>query len=587
MKGLLCVAIMLFISNFAWTQKVNIPTTKPSVIGINSAVPKQLPIFKLLKPIVNEGTVQQIAQSTFGKVGKIFFVNNKYVTEIDNQVVEIDLNGNIWAADRNQLWNPKLDFILPADAVALNTSSNYLNAQGLLKKQTGVTTRFSHFGSTQAVILERRTGKRTNKKLDTQVIYNSYVDANPAYAAPELPIVDGSGEMTVTFGNNNRIIGFNSSLLNITGISQVGSLIPPEEIENQFIKSNAKFPVSDVKLTLGYAAMSRDGARDFLYPVYRISSNITVNGIKTPQRLVTLPATAFSMLNNVVPKINYRDSKTLPRPGSLLKEGLNEVGSKINFKSPLLYDYVPIKPTSPPNASDLDAFECATSWVADGIPLSGTNATGFTNGLARRGWAVNFNWGAENCWESDWRKDANNWVDATDFVFYSGHASPSDWVFKAPDDGSIHASEINASANLWGKGDLEWVVIAACGPLQDNIIARGGGSVLDRWQWAFNGLHQFLGYAAVTGDTDREGGLLAQYCWEGHTIIDAWFRTAREIQPSRNDEEAPNGPIIWSGVMYGYSSEASDPLFDHIWGRGSVAADTPFPEFLVALFTTT
>jgi hypothetical protein len=252
----------------------------------------------------------------------------------------------------------------------------------------------------------------------------------------------------------------------------------------------------------------------------------------------------------------------------------------------LLYNFIP--PPSP-NTPAPNPFECATSWIGSNPPLpaSGANAAGFVNRLSSKGWTVNFNWGEGDCWESDWRRDANNWADAADFVFYSGHANPFGWVFNAPDDGFLMSSEINPSTNLWGKNDLEWMVIAACGPLHDNAIVSGGGDVLDRWQWAFNGLHQLLGYAAVTFDTDREGNSLAQYCWEGHTIIDAWLRTAREVQPSTNREEAPNGPRIWVGVMYGYSSEATNPHFDHIWGRGSVAMDTPYPEFLVAIWTTT
>lgn len=582
MKGLAFIAILVSIVNFAWAQKVNIPTNTPPVISSPTNIPKQLPIFKLSRPLVNESTVQQIAQNTFGKVGKIAFVNNKYVTETDNQLVEVDLNGNVWAADRNQLWNPQLDVILPADAVALNSSVGYLNAQGLLKKQANITTRFSHYGGTQAAILEKKTGKRVNKKLDTQVIYNSYVDANPTYAAPELPIVDGMGEITVTFGNNNRIIGFNSSLCSITGVAQVGTIISQADVENQFIKSNSKLAISDVKSFLGYAAISSNGSRDFLYPVYVIGSNILVNGVKVPQRLVTVPATSFSLLNYVTPKLSYRDGKTLPTRISTLKEGLEEAGNKINFKSPLNYNFNQ-------NTSLSHSFECATSWIGASQNLGGSaaNATGFVNRLSGNGWAVNFNWGEENCWESDWRRDAGTWVDAADFVFYTGHAAPDGWAFNAPDDGWMHNSEVNASTMLWGKNDLEWMVIAACGPLQDNLIVPNGGDAFGRWQGAFKGLHQLLGYGAATFDNEREGNLLAQYCLEGHTIIDAWLRTAREVQPSTNPYSAPMGPKIWVGAMYGYSSSETNPLLDHIWGRGSVAPDSPNSEFLVIIWTPT
>jgi hypothetical protein len=43
-------------------------------------------------------------------------------------------------------------------------------------------------------------------------------------------------------------------------------------------------------------------------------------------------------------------------------------------------------------------------------------------------------------------------------------------------------------------------------------------------------MHVMLGYATVTADTAEEGHRLAQYAQEDNTIIQSWFRTAKESQ---------------------------------------------------------
>jgi len=74
--------------------------------------------------------------------------------------------------------------------------------------------------------------------------------------------------------------------------------------------------------------------------------------------------------------------------------------------------------------------------------------------------------------------------------------------------------------------------VAACGSLEDDVISTGGADVFDRWDSAFDGLHLLLGYGSVTNDNEEEGKRVIQYARQGSTLIDVWFRTGREIQPS-------------------------------------------------------
>lgn len=248
-------------------------------------------------------------------------------------------------------------------------------------------------------------------------------------------------------------------------------------------------------------------------------------------------------------------------------------------------------------ARALNPSEAGTSWVKQidqSTPLNGSpaNAQGFVDGLSADGWSVTFNWGDLNAWESDWHSDDDTWVDAADFVFYTGHANQNGWVLCTP--GKKQSVLLTATAvggapsspgDLYGQNDLEWFAIAACGPLQDDVISPGGGDVLSRWDGAFDGLHTMLGYGAITFDNTDEGRKLARYTRDGMSVIDAWFRTAKEVQPATNGRAAPDGPDIWVGAMW-VTKAGADPSGDHIWGHGSVSADPSAPSQLVCMWTT-
>ena len=123
-------------------------------------------------------------------------------------------------------------------------------------------------------------------------------------------------------------------------------------------------------------------------------------------------------------------------------------------------------------------------------------------------------------------------------MFYTGHASGNGWV-TAPRgsdptfvDHSIVGRSPENPGDLWGQLDLEWLVIAACGPYQDDGFVTGGGNAFDRWRGVFDGLHVFLGYGSVSSDTADEGTRLVRYARRGATLVDSWFRTAKELQSS-------------------------------------------------------
>ena len=76
------------------------------------------------------------------------------------------------------------------------------------------------------------------------------------------------------------------------------------------------------------------------------------------------------------------------------------------------------------------------SWIGtmDGLNGSHGNAQGFVDEMRAEGWQRRFNWGNQAAWKSDW----------------------------------LHHSDIGATptspSDLWGQENLEWAVVAACGP---------------------------------------------------------------------------------------------------------------------------
>jgi hypothetical protein len=219
-----------------------------------------------------------------------------------------------------------------------------------------------------------------------------------------------------------------------------------------------------------------------------------------------------------------------------------------------------------------------TSWIglSQGLGGSAANAQGFVDGLAAAGWSIAFNWGDANAWESDWNSNSHIFADAVDFAFYTGHASPDGWVLNAPDDTFLSYTDVGSwpgdGNDRYGSGDLEWIVIAACGPHQSSHFVGSVGNAFDRWRGVFDGLHVFMGYGAITFDNSSEGSRVVELSRAGWPVIDAWFRTAWEIQPSDNGAAAPNGPTIFVTAMFAHNGDFATRN-DHIWGTGTTVPD--------------
>jgi len=213
-------------------------------------------------------------------------------------------------------------------------------------------------------------------------------------------------------------------------------------------------------------------------------------------------------------------------------------------------------------------LDVGTEWIGTSQGLTGSsgNAGGFVyrfllDRILGGNTTVRFNYGDFNAWERDFKDPAfggndQNWVDNADAVFYTGHANGSGWTFPGSvDDGFLHFTEAR-----YGNNDLEWIVVAACGPLQPGTLPNRWWQ---RWGPAFDGLHLLCGYETVTADNTVEGGKWADYMLRGWTVRQAWMQTGIDVQ----------GPSETVAVMGVFGPDGVSNYNDHYHGKGSVGSD--------------
>jgi len=541
----------------------------------------RLPIYRLARPKVDDYLAQELARRTLNVdefVTRETAGSRRIQVRSGSRVVEVHAgSGGVWAADEAQLWNVERKPRLPDREQAAKLAASLLADARLLPKlddKSPVELAVDSIGGSFAAMEDGENRTRTQQQLDVQV--NHAMRIRDVAAGATIPVVGGGGKLKVTLGDGGTPIGYSGTWRPIEGVAMEARVIPKPEADAAFEKRFARFEDLKYESYLAYYAAPARVTQEFLYPVYVYRASARIGKQIVPLRMITVPATTFGPPREIEPRQPRRSKKT--RPGSALL--VNPAVMKLDL------------PLARRGFLTVNPFECGTSWIGESGGLAGSknNAKGFIDGLASDGWNVSFNWGDGNAWESDWRRNDDDWVDAADFVFYTGHANRDGWVLSNPDDTFLHTNEVgltpSSTGDLWGRQDLEWMVIAACGPLQDDLI-MGGGNVFDRWRGVFDGMHLFLGYAGITFDNEEEGESIVDYATDGTPLIDAWFRTAQEIQPSTNGAAAPDGPDVYVGAMYAYNSGTTSPRNDHLWDHGSVAPDPESPDVRVCMWTQT
>jgi hypothetical protein len=525
-----------------------------------------LPIYRVSPATIDAASVEELGTSLeIRGTLELTPADDRFRLVRGGKVAEIyTASGGVWVADESRLWNPALKPELPDDEEARRIADQFLRPQlaRLLPPDNPASIRFANLASTRVARLNARTGTREDRQLDVQINYVATLSvAAQDGTVREFPIVGGGGEFNVVLGSRGSIIGYSGVWRPIEGVASESPTIPRLQADEQFRQLTSGLDLIEFDAEIAYYSAPAWVEQRLLYPVYVYRAVAQIERERVPLRIILLPATEFG------PKL---------RPQEFLPARTQRD--------------LPLRPSTPGEGEG--PREAGTSWIgfSGGLPGSEANAQGFVDRLQQDGWAINFNWGDANAWESDWRWNDDTWVDAADFVFYTGHASMDGWVLRDPDDNSLSFAEVGVEpenpGDLWGQ-DLEWLVIASGGPLQDAILSPGGGDVFDRWSGAFDRLHLLLGYGAGTYDNTEEGDRLVMSATDGKPLIDAWFRAARETQPGTNGYPAPDGPTVYVGAMYVQRSEARSPADDHLHRHGPVASDPVNPDVYVAIWSPT
>ena len=568
-----------------------------------------LPVFQTTGGRPGDIDVERLAHTTLGG-GELKVESNQSRTTVRGPDVMIDLDharGGLWAGDTARRWSAGA-VELPMRSVGRIARAALTGANVL--PRLGSAFRYARPRVMRAQTVTEQDGRRTVAAGEATYTQEIVVDVsgNRGVKADVLPFFGGGGRFAATIGAGGQVVGLRGTWRDAVQADERTVLAVQEAMEAAGLA-----PGEDMRVTgstLGYYAAPPFVAQDLAFPVYAVTAEVRAGDRWVPSRVQLVPATDIG-------EIGVRESPTRPRadrvpwvaptpvlrPGEALPSGLSVSAAVLRTRglSPedLLFRDVSGKIFLKPGLSGLDLgalFEAlrprsfGTSWIGSlgGLGGSQANAQGFVDQMAAEGWQRRFNWGNAAAWKSDWTTNDDDWVDDVDFVFYTGHAGPDGWMLATNGAGDwLNHSEVgsvaNAPSDLWGQDNLEWVVIAACGPLEDDVI-NGGGNVHSRWIGAFDGLHLLLGYAAVTFDNTEEGRRVALYARQGLTMRQAWFRAAEEIQPSTNGYGDPYGPNVYAAAMWVGNATASN-ADDHLWGHGSVGPDIRNHTYSVAHFT--
>lgn len=557
-----------------------------------------LPIFATPAKGRGELDIDRLATDVLG--GRDLTITSRGAsTEVRGSDVMIDVDagvGGLWSGDLGRLWRAEPVDAPEADAVAEIAAATLdgIRALPTLGDRFGLTRGSVRYGQ---VLTEDRGGRSTRRGegVFTQDVELDVSDRD--LKTKTLSMFGGGGRFSTTVGDGGQVVG-------VTGVWREPELVDERELLSvEEAMERAGIAGTDgVIMTgadLGYYAAPSFAAQELLFPVYAVRGEVSDGKEAVPTRVRLVPATDVGELAPPErPQPRRGDQRDLLaelsrqlQPGTALPAGLSVSSSALAAKGiapETVLTRTPqgkifLKPVLSPEliAILLEALRprsFGTSWIGTWGGLSGSqaNAQGFVDELTAEGWQRRFNWGNQNAWKSDWLSNDDDYVDDVDFVFYTGHASPNGWQLATGGSADwLHHSEVGASPNTpsdhWGQENLEWMAIAACGPLQDDLI-NGGGNVFDRWRGAFDGLHLLLGYSAVTYDNTLEGRRLASYARSGMTLMQAWFRLAQEIQPSTNGWGDPYGPDVYAAAMY-IGNASGNTAGDHLWGHGSVGPD--------------
>lgn len=293
-----------------------------------------------------------------------------------------------------------------------------------------------------------------------------------------------------------------------------------------------------------------------------VQGKASVSGGRAPYRYVWASSSTALPLEEAGDTISY----TLAGREAITQETLSltvtDADGLSAWSSQSIAVNAPAAATTQVKVQAIPTPSVGAEWIgaSQNLPFSKDNAAGLLASAKKTGVQVAFNYGDQAARQRDFAKATEaDGIDKVDMVFYTGHASGLGFSFSSLQDRRLLVSE----QARWGGKNLEWIVIAACGPLQEKDL---GIPWWQQWGQAFNGLHLMLAYANTTYDNNREGRSFGQGIFEkGLPLRQAWAVTATDGQT----------PSETYAVMGAFDESGLNNYNDHFWGFGSTGPDLP------------
>jgi hypothetical protein len=533
-------------------------------LGASAAHAQNLPVFNLKEPQVDRAQAREMFERGLRGTPREQERPDAVVYQEGRKILEVNKrSGLIFMGDMESLWNPQATPNVPDQARARQIADRFLQENRLLPSpaERRVRAVFSHYSETG--VGEDGPGQGSKQILDRQVNYAFEIVVTDASGQERaIPVYGGGGKLKVAVGDQGRVVGFAGGWRDIDGTRAEVEIMPQATAENRFRSGFGNAQITNVTSRLAYFAAPAHEAQTVLAPVWVVSADVRIGQEVAASREIVIPATEFGPAPEPGPPPQAPRTGNEAPPGAAAGHGRGSElarGFKNFFVRPA-YAHGAVNP-----------YRCGTSWIgtSQGLPGSSQNKQGFVDQCRAAGWTVAFDWGDANAWQRDWVGNNNQYVDNVHLVFYTGHANPNGWTVSTPDDTWVRSSTVNVAAiDQWGSNRLRWLIVAACGPHQSTHFTTNTTNAFDRWRNVFDGLNIFLGYGAVTYDNTSEGRRFMELTRAGWGVIDAWFRTAWEIQPTTNNRTAPNGPTIYVTAMYAHNGDHCQRN-ERLFGMGS------------------
>ena len=169
------------------------------------------------------------------------------------------------------------------------------------------------------------------------------------------------------------------------------------------------------------------------------------------------------------------------------------------------------------------------------------DAEGLYSWLGANGWAKRFNYGNDAAWEKDFRDctlggiDCTYGVDRAEFVYFSGHGSPSAWYFGVSKDyGGAWAGNARFQ-------NVRWAAFSSCQTVRAGPYVGPGNPPLTDWFNSFKGSYMVLGFHSVMGDIpfgftfgfNMYNLIYTVFPWMQPSIREAWVNTAFQMNAGK------------------------------------------------------